>query len=82
MVDRHLGQQPLKPSSILSIAAALTLIFVNDQDSICGPSQGNGIIDQAVLAQPGFTVLQNLLRTRLPNVNDGQALQMPTLNLG
>src|SRR2546423_1516670 len=81
MIDRHLGQQPLKSGSILGIAAALTLIFVDDLNPISGPSQSNGVIDQSVLAQPGLAVFQNLLRARLADVNKRQSLQMPALDL-
>jgi hypothetical protein len=50
MIDGHLGQQPLKSRSMFGISAALTLILVDDLDTIRGPSQGAGVIDQSVLA--------------------------------
>src|SRR5947209_874759 len=81
VIDRHLSQQPLKPGSIFRITAALTLIFVDDLDSIRGPSQGDGVIDQSVLAQPRLAVFQDLLWARLTDVNERQSVQMPALDL-
>jgi hypothetical protein len=82
VIDGHLGQQPLKPGSIVGVAAALALVFVDDLDPIGRPSQGDGVIDQGVLPQPGFAVFQDLLRAGLADVHERQAVQVPTLDLG
>jgi hypothetical protein len=51
MAKPHLGHEPLKPSPIDGACPRLAQVLINDDNALCGPSQRNGSLAQAVLAR-------------------------------
>jgi len=52
------------------------------EDAVGRPTEFDGPMDQRVLALGGFPVLGDLLDCGLSHVDDGQAVQVPGLDLG
>jgi hypothetical protein len=82
VVEADLGEEPLEPEPPLGRGPTLALIVVDDEDAVRWPAEFNGSPGEGVLAVRGLAVLGNLLRGGLADVDDGQAVQMPGLNLG
>jgi hypothetical protein len=70
MVQADFGKQPLEPKSAFRRGTTTSLIFVDNFNPIPRPAEVNGSADQRVLAFRGFGVFENLVRTRLTNVDD------------
>src|SRR4029079_8566920 len=81
-VETDLGEQPLKARSSFGRGPALALIVVDDEDSVRRPTELHGPIDEPVLASGGFLFLGDLLGGGLADVDDGQPVEMPGLDLG
>jgi hypothetical protein len=47
---RHFGEEAMKAAALGGGLAAVSLVLVDDQDPFAGPAQGDGVIDQGVLA--------------------------------
>jgi len=82
VVETDLGKQSLKAQSPLGGGPALALILVDDENAVRRPTEFDGPIDERVLAVGGFPVLGNLLGGGLADVDDGQPVEMPGLDLG
>ena len=82
VVETDLGEQPLEAEPALGRGPALALILVDDEDAVRGPAEFDGPVDEGVLAVGGFPVLGDLLGGGLADVDDGQPVEMPGLDLG
>ena len=82
MVKTDFGEQPLKAQSPLGRGPALALILVDDENAVRRPTEFDGPVDESVLAVGGFPVLGDLLDRGLADVDDGQPVEMPGLDLG
>ena len=82
VVETDFGEQPLKAQSPLGRGPALALILVDDENAVRRPTEFDGPIDEGVLAVGGFPVLGDLLGGGLADVDDGQPVEMPGLDLG
>src|SRR4051794_14848626 len=81
VVEADLGEQSLEAQSSFGRGPALALIVVDDEDSVRRPTELDGPIDEPVLAVGGFLVLGDLLGGGLADVDDGQPVGMPGLDL-
>ena len=72
MVHGNLSDQSLEAGAVVGRFAAESLVFIDDDDAVPGPTEGNRVFDQGILAFPGFPMLQYLLWARLSDINDGQ----------
>src|SRR3954453_11229940 len=82
VVEADLGEQSLKARSSFGRGAAPALIVVDDEDPVRRPTELDGPIDEPVLAVGGFLVLGDLLGGGLADIDDGQPVEMPGLDLG
>ena len=82
VVEADLGEQSLKAQSSFGRGPALALIVVDDENAVRRPTELDGPIDEPVLAVGGFLVLGDLLGGGLADVDDGQPVEMPGLDLG
>ena len=82
VVEADFGEQPLKAESALGRGPALALILVDDENAIGRPTEFDGPVDEGVLAVGGFPVLGDLLGGGLADVDDGQPVEVPGLDLG
>jgi hypothetical protein len=74
VVQADLGEQVLKPEASHGGLPTAPLVFIDDLHAVRGPAQQFGAIHQGVLPIRGFTILQDLLRSRLSDVDDGLSL--------
>jgi hypothetical protein len=81
LVQSHLRQQRLKARSIRRTGSAMSLVFIDQQDTRGRPTQLDRSFSQGVLALGGLAVIENLLRGRLADVNDGFPTQVTLINL-
>jgi hypothetical protein len=79
--EGDLGQQPLEAGAGDRRLTALALILVDDQDPLGRPAQADGVVGQRVLAVGRLAVVADLLGAGLTDVDDGQPVQVPALNL-
>src|SRR4051812_10815992 len=82
MVEADLGEQALETESVLGGGPALALILVDDENAFGWPTELDSPIYEGVLTVGGFPVLGDLLRGGLADVDDGQPVEMPGLDLG
>ena len=82
MVEADFGEQSLKAQSSFGRGPALALIVVDDENSVRRPTELDGPIDEPVLAVGRFLVFGNLLGGGLADIDDGQPVEMPGLDLG
>src|SRR5271166_3338843 len=80
-VRSDLAEQALETRPMIGAAPALALVLVADDDAIFRPAQGDSMIGQSILPRARLLMLHDLLRTRLTHINDGQAFQVPRLDL-
>jgi hypothetical protein len=76
VAQADLGQQALEAATLAGVLAAEALVVVDDQDAVGGPAVRGCPLDQLVLAGPGLDVLEDLLQTRLANINDNEKGKM------
>jgi hypothetical protein len=81
MVQADFRQHALKAHTCHHTLATLTLILVNDHDTVARPPQGDGAVHQGILPGPGLHVLDDLLGMGLAHIHDGQSLQMIIVEL-
>jgi len=74
VVEADFGQHVLKPEPSHCTLAAQALIFIDHLHTILGPAQEPGTIHQRVLPIRRLAVLENLLRRRLTDIDDGFTL--------
>jgi hypothetical protein len=82
VVEGDLGQQALEAQATLDGLAAAPQVVVDNQDAVARPAQGTGAVGQGVLAGGRFDVLEDLLGSRLSDVDDGETVEVPGLELG
>jgi hypothetical protein len=76
VIHGNFGQETMKSGSPIGRLATASLVFVNEQDPVLGPSQGLCKVDQGVLPFPRFDVIEYLLRVGLANVDDCQPTEV------
>src|SRR5207249_432631 len=81
-VEGDLGQQPLEPGPALDRLAAPAQVGVDGDDAIPGPPECDRAVGQGVLAGGRLLVVEDLLRGRLADVDDGDAVEVPGPELG
>ena len=82
VIEADLGEQPLEAEPSLGRGPTFPLIVVDDEDAVRRPAEFHGPLDEGVLAVGGLAVLGDLLGGGLADVDDGQAVQVPGLDLG
>ena len=81
-IQGDLGEQPLEPRPAFDRLPALAQVVVDHLDLGPRPAQVDGPVGQGILAGGGFLMVEDLLRRRLPDVDDGGPVEMPGLELG
>ena len=81
MLHGNLGQEALESASLVGRPATLSLVVVDDQDAIPGPSQGDRMVGEGVLPLPRFAMVEHLLGVGLAHVNDGDAIEVKVEDL-
>ena len=76
MVEAHLRDQTLESGPVLPLGGGVSQIIVDDQNTLLGPAQVPGAVDQSVLQPGGLLVAKNLLGGGLPDVDHRQALKV------
>src|SRR5215468_8484372 len=76
VVQADLGQEPLEPQPAFSGRRAAALVLVDDEDPLLRPAQRDRSLRQGVLKLLRLAIARDLLRSRLANVNDRQALEV------
>jgi len=82
VIEADLGEQPLEAEPSLGRGPTLALIVVDDEDAVRRPTKIHSPLGEGVLAVGGLAVLGDLLGGGLADVDDGQAVQVPGLDLG
>ena len=75
MFHGNFGQDAVKSAPVFGRLAAESLVVVDDQDTVAGPSQCDRVVDQRVLAFARFSVIADLLRRGLADVDDRQQIR-------
>src|SRR5271163_1309363 len=73
----NFGQDAMKSATVLGRLATESLVVVDDQDTVAGPSQCDRVVDQRVLAFARFSVIEDLLWGGLTDVDDRQQTEVP-----
>jgi len=73
MAEAHFRHQSLEAESPFDSAAGSAEIVVDGDDGLSGPAEMKRPVDQRILELGRFLVALNLLRRRLPDVNDRQS---------
>ena len=82
VVHGDLGEEVLEPESWSDGPSAPTLVLVDDQDPVPGPTEGHGVVRHGVLPLAGFLVVEDLLGAGLADVDDRQLVEMAIGDLG
>ena len=67
--------------AFVNAGAGESEVFINDDYLLIGPAQVAGAIGQGILARGRFTVVLDLRRSGLANVNEGGTLRVRGLDL-
>ena len=81
MVQADLGEQALEAEPVVGRGPALALILVNDENAFRRPTEFDGPIDESILAIGRLPIGGDLLWGGLADVDDGQSIEMPGLDL-
>src|SRR5579859_1685517 len=81
VIQSDLRHEPLEAEASLGSGPAAALVLVDDENAISGPTEIHGPLSQGILALCGLGVLTDLMRSRLSNVHDREAVEMPGLDL-
>jgi len=73
----NFGQDSVESAPVFGRLAAESLVVVDDQDTVAGPSQCDCVVDQSVLTFARFSVIADLLRRGLADIDDRQQTQVP-----
>ena len=82
VIETNLSKKPLKAESPFGRGPTLPLIVVDDEDPIGRPAELGGPVGEGVLTVSRFPVLGHLMGGGLADVDDGQAVEVPGLDLG
>ena len=82
MVQADYRQHALKAHACPHALATLALVFINDDDAVSRPPQGDCTVHQGILPGCGLYVLDDLLGMGLAPIHYGQSLQMIIVELG
>jgi hypothetical protein len=77
MLHGNFGQDAVKSATIFGRLAAEPLVVIDDQDTVARPSQCDCEVEQRVLTFARFSVIENLLRSGLTDVDDRQQTEVP-----
>ena len=80
--NHHVDASADDHGSPLDRLAALAEVVVDGGDPVAGPAQGDGPLGQGVLPRRRLAVIEDLLRGRLADVDDGRAVVVPRPELG
>jgi hypothetical protein len=67
----------LKSVAVFGGLTGEPLIVVDDEDAVHGPTHGGREVLQGVLPLARFPMIEDLLRIRLTDVDDGQQTEVP-----
>ena len=81
MLHGNLGQDALESAPLVGRPAAQSLIVIDDQDAIPGPSPGGREVGEGILPFPRFAMVEDLLGIGLAHVDDGEAIEVPIQDL-
>ena len=81
VIESDFCKEALKAESPFGCGPTLPLIVVDDEDPIGRPAELGGPVGEGVLTVGRFPVLGHLLGGGLADVNDGQAVKVPGLDL-
>ena len=81
MLHGNFGEDPLKSTPLVGGPAAESLIVVDDQNPIPGPSPGRRQVGEGVLPFPRFAMIEDLLGIGLAHVDDDEAIEVPIQDL-
>ena len=76
MLHGNLGQEALESAPLVGRPAAVSLIVIDDQDAIPGPSPGDRVVGEGILPLPRLAMVENLLGIGLAHVNDSDAVEV------
>jgi hypothetical protein len=76
-VQGDLGEQPLESRPAFDRLPTLAEVVVDDLDLRSRPAQCDGAVGQGVLAGGGLLVVEDLLGSGLPDVDDGGPVEVP-----
>lgn len=80
--QRDLGGQTIEPGSIDFARSGTSKVLVDDDDARTRPAEGEGPIDEFVLAVGGFGIAFQLGGRGLSDVDDGRTLEMRGFDFG
>ncbi len=76
MLHGNLGKEALKYSATVGRTTAQALILVDDQDAIPRPAECDCMVGEGILPFSRLTMIEDLLRVGLPDVNDGEPIEV------
>src|SRR5260370_40795066 len=82
VVEVHLGQEPLEAPSALGGGPGLSLIVGDDDHPVGWPAPDDGAVPKAGLDFSRLFIEHDLIGAGLADVDDGQPLEVPGLDLG
>ena len=82
VIEIHFGEDAMVPGAMDGRLPRGRPVVVDDQDALERPTQFDGVATQVVLKGGRFAVVEDLLRTGLPHVDDGQPSEVLRLDLG
>ena len=81
MLHGNLGEDALESAALVGRPTAQSLIVIDDQDAIPGPSQSDLMVREGILPFSRFTMIENLLGIGLAHVNDDETIEVPVQDL-
>lgn len=81
-VSGNLGKQALEAEPSLGGGATVVLALIHDDDAVRGLGGFHGPVGEGVLALRGLRVQVDLLRGGLADVDHGEPVEVPGLDLG
>src|SRR4029450_7181506 len=77
MVQADFRNQALKSLAPFRCRARLPQVLINHEHSSFRPTQGLCSLSETVLQPGGFLMIEGLLHSGLPDIDDGQTVQVP-----
>src|SRR3954447_7068493 len=81
VAEADLGDQPLEAGPLRRRGAGAAEVVVDDDHPRAGPSEQAGPVSEGVLDPGRLAVVLELLEGRLPDIDDGQPLEVAVLDL-